>query len=185
VARSLLKLMAYKDEYEVARLFADGSFERRLRQQFEGDFKLQFHMAPPLLARERDGRPPRKWTLGPWLLPLMRVLAHGKVLRGTALDPFGATAERRLERELIASYEQRVRELLPLLDAEKLPLAVEIARVPLSMRGYGHVKAVAVAQARLREAELLYRFDPAHHPRPAPSRAAGQIRGIRVTAGAH
>ncbi|WP_028996262.1 indolepyruvate ferredoxin oxidoreductase family protein [Azohydromonas australica] len=185
VARSLLKLMAYKDEYEVARLFADGSFERRLRQQFEGDFKLQFHMAPPLLARERDGRPPCKWTLGPWLLPLLRVLAHGKVLRGTVLDPFGATAERRLERELIASYEQRVRELLPLLSAEKLPLAVEIARVPLSMRGYGHVKAAAVAQARLREAELLYRFDPAHHPRPAASRAAGQIRGIRVTAGAH
>ncbi|NML17689.1 indolepyruvate ferredoxin oxidoreductase family protein [Azohydromonas caseinilytica] len=185
VARGLLKLMAYKDEYEVARLYTDGSFERALRQQFEGELKLNFHMAPPLLARPKDGQPPRKWTLGPWLRPLLGVLARGKALRGTALDPFGATEERRMERELIRRYEQRVRELLPLLSPERLALAVEIARLPLSMRGFGHVKAGNVAQARAREAELLHRIDPAHHPRPAPSREAGQIRGIQVTAGVH
>ncbi|WP_084267827.1 indolepyruvate ferredoxin oxidoreductase family protein [Azohydromonas lata] len=182
VARSLLKLMAYKDEYEVARLFADGSFERELHRQFEGNLKLRFHMAPPLLSRGKDGKPPGKWTFGPWLLPALKLLSRGKALRGTVLDPFGATAERRMERALIAEYEQRVRALLPLLSAEKLALAVEVARLPLSMRGYGHVKAAAVAQARVREAELLWRLDPAHHPRPAPSREAGQIRGIRVTA---
>jgi indolepyruvate ferredoxin oxidoreductase len=185
VARSLLKLMAYKDEYEVARLYTDGTFERELHRQFEGDLKLHFHMAPPLLSHAKDGRPPRKWTFGPWLLPVLRVLARGKVLRGTVLDPFGATAERRQERAQIRDYELRVRALLPLLGREQLALATEIARIPLSMRGYGHVKAAAVAQARAREAELLWRLDPAHHPRPAPSREAGQIRGIRVTAAAH
>jgi indolepyruvate ferredoxin oxidoreductase len=185
VARSLLKLMAYKDEYEVARLYSDGTFERELQRQFEGPLELRFHMAPPLLSPAKDGRPPRKWTFGPWLLPLLRVLARAKRLRGTVLDPFGATAERRLERALINEYEDRVRALLPLLSADKLALATEIARIPLSMRGYGHVKAAAVAQARVREAELLWRLDPAHHQRPAPSREAGQIRGIRVTAGAH
>ncbi|WP_157271019.1 indolepyruvate ferredoxin oxidoreductase family protein [Azohydromonas aeria] len=186
VARSLLKLMAYKDEYEVARLFGDGSFERELQRQFEGDLKVSFHMAPPFLARGKDGQPPRKWTCGPWLLPVLRVLSRGKALRGTALDPFGATAERRLERALVQAFEARVRELLPLLDAGTLQLATEIALVPLGMRGYGHVKAASVAAARAREAELLWRLDPARHPRPAPSRAAGQFRGIRVTAaGAH
>jgi indolepyruvate ferredoxin oxidoreductase len=126
VAKSLLKLMAYKDEYEVARLYTDGRFQQELKQQFEGDVKLEFYMAPPLLSRSRGDGPPRKLRLGGWLLPLLRVLAHGKRLRGGAFDLFGHTDERRLERELIQQYEARIDELLPQLRLETLVLASEI-----------------------------------------------------------
>jgi indolepyruvate ferredoxin oxidoreductase len=180
VARALLKLMAYKDEYEVARLYSDGSFERSLREQFEGDFELEFHFAPPSLSRARDGRPPRKMRFGAWMKPVLKVLAHGRRLRGTAFDVFGRTQERRMEREAIDSYRQRILGLLPTLDAVRLPVAIEIALLPLSMRGYGHVKLANVALARVREAELLHRFDPQAHPRPAPQRSAGQLRGIPI-----
>ncbi|WP_119155378.1 indolepyruvate ferredoxin oxidoreductase family protein [Caldimonas tepidiphila] len=182
VARSLLKLMAYKDEYEVARLYTDGRFAERLKQQFDGDFALEFYMAPPLLSRAKDGAAPRKLRLGAWMLPAMRLLAKGRMLRGTALDRFGRTAERRMERELVERYVQRIESLLPELDVARLALATEIAALPLSMRGFGHVKIANVALARAREAELLHRFDPARHPRPPVSREAGQIRGIRVSA---
>jgi indolepyruvate ferredoxin oxidoreductase len=180
VARSLLKLMAYKDEYEVARLYTDGHFEQSLRQQFEGDFKLEFYMAPPFLSRSKGGQPPRKMRLGSWLYRAMKLLARGRALRGTPLDLFGKTRERRLERELVASYMDRIRSLLPLLDAPRLALAIEIAALPLAMRGYGHVKLANVALARLREAELLHRFDPVVYPRPAATREAGQLRGIAI-----
>ena len=182
VARSLLKLMAYKDEYEVARLYTDGQFEKTLRQQFEGDFGLEFYMAPPLLSRARDGRPPRKIRIGGWLYRAMKLLAHGRVLRGTPLDVFGRTSERRMERELVRSYMDRIRSLLPALDAKRLALATEIAALPLAMRGYGHVKLANVAMARVREAELLYRFDPAAYPRPTAEPQAGQLRGIAIVA---
>jgi indolepyruvate ferredoxin oxidoreductase len=184
VARSLLKLMAYKDEYEVARLYTDGEFTRQLQQQFEGDVQLEFYMSPPLLARGRDGQPPRKLRLGGWMLPAMKLLAQGRRLRGTALDLFGRTAERRMERELVAAYRARIEALLPALDAHRLKTACEIAALPLSMRGFGHVKMANVALARAREAELLHKFDPSAYPRPAATREAGQIRGIRVTAAA-
>ncbi|MFM2069275.1 MAG: hypothetical protein RLZZ584_4184, partial [Pseudomonadota bacterium] len=204
VARSLLKLMAIKDEYEVARLYADGSFQRQLAEQFEGDYTLQLHLAPPLLARPRNGQPPRKLTFsGRWMLPAMKLLARAKALRGGIFDLFGRTAERRLERELLRQYEARIDELLAGLaepDGMATParraLAVAIAQVPLTMRGYGHVKLAQVALARVREAELLQRWDPARHPRPArPGTGggdgggaslpgAGQLRGIPVvTAG--
>lgn len=184
VARSLLKLMAYKDEYEVARLYTDGEFLRSLKQQFEGEVDLEFYMAPPVLSRARDGKPPRKLRLGGWMLPALKLLAQGRRLRGTLLDFFGRTAERRLERELIAAYRARIESLLPALDPSRLKVATEIAALPLSMRGFGHVKLANVALARAREAELLHRFDPATFPRPAPSREAGQLRGIRVTTSA-
>lgn len=184
VAMSLLKLMAYKDEYEVARLYTDGEFRRTLRQQFEGDVQLEFYMAPPVLTRSRDGKPPRKLRLGGWMLPAMKVLAQGRRLRGTVLDIFGRTAERRMERELVASYRARIESLLPSLDTSRLKAATDIAALPLTMRGYGHVKLANVALARAREAELLHRFDPATYPRPEAKREAGQIRGIRVTASA-
>lgn len=184
VAESLLKLMAYKDEYEVARLYTDGAFRESLRQQFEGDYALEFYVAPPVLSRARDGQPPRKVRLGGWMLPAMKLLAQGRRLRGTMLDFFGRTAERRLERELIAQYLQRVDALLAGLSPERLAVAREIAALPLSMRGFGHVKLANVALARAREAELLHRFDPERYPRPAASREAGQIRGIRVSAAA-
>ncbi len=182
VARSLLKLMSYKDEYEVARLYTDGTFERQLREQFEGDLQLQFHMAPPLLARPRDGGPPRKWVFGPWMLPLMRVLSRGKVLRGTALDPFGRSDERRRERRAIDAFETRVAELLPQLSSETLDTATQIAALPLQVRGFGHVKLAAEALARVREAELLHRLDPLRYPAPASPSAQARLQRIPVVA---
>ncbi len=181
VARSLQKLMAYKDEYEVARLYTDGQFQETLRQQFEGDFELEFYMAPPLLSRSQNGQAPRKIRIGSWLYRAMQLLAQGRKLRGTPLDLFGMTHERRTERELIESYVVRIRSLLPALDAQRLALAADIAALPLSMRGYGHVKLANVAMARLREAELLHRFDPEIYPRPATEQPrAGQLRGIAI-----
>jgi len=185
VARSLLKLMAYKDEYEVARLFTDGEFQRALHHQFEGAPRLEFYMAPPVLSRARHGQPPRKLRLGPWMMPAMKLLAHGKRVRGTVLDVFGRTRERRMERELISSYRARIEALLPSLSPQRLKTACDIAALPLSMRGFGHVKLANVTLARVREAELLHRFDPEKYPRPPASREAGQIKGIRVTAAAH
>jgi indolepyruvate ferredoxin oxidoreductase len=184
VAQSLLKLMAYKDEYEVARLYTDGEFRRALQQQFEGDIALEFFMAPPGLARGKDGQPPRKVRLGGWMMPFMKLLAQGRRLRGTAFDLFGRTAERRLERELIDAYRSRIDSLLPALTTERLKSATEIAALPLAMRGFGHVKLANVALTRAREAELLHKFDPQTYARPEVSREAGQIRGIRVTAAA-
>jgi indolepyruvate ferredoxin oxidoreductase len=184
-ARSLLKLMAYKDEYEVARLYTDGEFLRTLQQQFEGDAQLEFYMAPPVLSRAPAGQRPRKLRLGGWMLPAMRVLALGKRLRGGVFDVFGYTEERRLERSLIREYLERIDALLPALTADKLPLATEIASVPLSIRGFGPVKLANLKGARVREAELLHRFDPAAYPRPAQAKVAGQFRGIPVTAAAH
>jgi len=180
VATSLLKLMSYKDEYEVARLYTDGRFQRQLQEQFEGDLKLEFHMAPPLLSRARHGQPPGKLRLGAWMLPAMKWLARGKALRGTAFDVFGCTDERRLERQLIDDYIARIDTLLPALDASKLPTATALAQLPLAMRGFGHVKLANIVLARVREAELLHRFDPARYPRPAGAVAAGQLKGIPV-----
>jgi indolepyruvate ferredoxin oxidoreductase len=184
VARSLMKLMSYKDEYEVARLYTDGSFKRQLSDQFEGPLKLEFHMAPPLMSRSKNGQPPKKIALGAWMLPAMKLLAKGKSLRGGWFDIFGRTAERRMERELILQFEHRVNELLENLKADRLPSAIQIASLPLSMRGYGHVKMANVVLARAREAELLHRFMPEKYPRPnAAVPAAGQFRGIAVVSG--
>jgi indolepyruvate ferredoxin oxidoreductase len=182
VAQSLLKLMAYKDEYEVARLYTDGEFLKSLDHQFEGDVQLEFYMAPPVLSKSKNGQPPRKVRLGSWMMPAMRLLAHGKRLRGTALDLFGRTQERRMERALIAQYRERIEAISSALSPERMKIACDIAALPLAMRGFGHVKLANVALARAREAELLHRFDPQRYPRPPVSREAGQIRGIRVAA---
>jgi indolepyruvate ferredoxin oxidoreductase len=184
VAEQLRKLMAYKDEYEVGRLFTDGEFRRQLAEQFEGDdLALEFYMAPPALVKPKGAgaKAPRKVRFGPWMLPLLRILASAKVLRGTPFDPFGRTEERRLERRLVADYEARVDELLAGLSAERHAVAVAIANVPGSIRGYGHVKLASLAIARARESELLNRFDPERYPRPAGPAVAGQFRGIPVT----
>ena len=183
VARSLLKLMSYKDEYEVARLYTDGAFKRRLEAQFEGDLTLEYHMAPPFLARPKNGQPPKKIRLGGWMLPVLRGLALGKAVRGTALDPFGYTEERRLERRLIGEFEGRVDELLAGLDADRVGVAAQVAAVPLAIRGYGHVKLANLALARIREAELLHRYDPVRYPKPETPLRAGQFRGIAVVSG--
>ena len=184
VAEQMRKLMAYKDEYEVARLYTDGEFAKRLAELFEGAPTLEFYMAPPALVKPKgEGRAaaPKKRRFGPWLLPMLKVLAHGKALRGTPFDPFGRTEERRLERRLIEEYEARVAELLAGLSPEKVPVAVAIANVPASIRGYGHVKLASLAIARAREKELLNRFDPERYPRPTGAAVAGQFRGIPVT----
>ncbi len=155
VARGWFKLLAYKDEYEVARLYSSGEFRRRLEQQFQGDYTLHVHLAPPLLARKDAQGRLLKREYGPWMFTAFRLLAKLKFLRGSALDVFGHTAERRQERQLIADYARTVDELLDGLDADNLSLAVEIAALPEHMRGYGHVKEAAVHAARERERVLL------------------------------
>jgi indolepyruvate ferredoxin oxidoreductase len=156
VARSLFKLMAYKDEYEVARLHAETGFAERIARDFEGEVKLKFHLAPPVLSRPRPGEAePRKIELGPWMLPLFRALAKLRFLRGTAFDPFGYTAERRTERRLIAEYEEFIDMLLPRLGKGDLAVMQELLRLPEKIRGFGTVKERAIAAAQERRRELL------------------------------
>jgi indolepyruvate ferredoxin oxidoreductase len=160
VARALFKLMSYKDEYEVARLHASREFRAAIAQQFEGEYTLKFHLAPPLLS-ERDPVTGhlRKREFGPWMLRAFGLLAKLKGLRGTRLDIFGYTEERRLERRLIDDYEALVGGLLARLDARTLPLITEIAALPMTMRGFGHVKERNVERALERQQELLAQLD--------------------------
>jgi indolepyruvate ferredoxin oxidoreductase len=159
VARYLFKLMAYKDEYEVSRLYADGSFMRQLRSEFDGDVRLQFHLAPPLFApRDRATGLPRKLTFGGWILPVFRALAKLKFLRGSAFDPFGYTRERKTERRLIADYEAMLSEIMPRLTPDNHHLATGLAAIPEKIRGFGHVKARHLAAAKAEEAALLEQF---------------------------
>ncbi len=156
VAKSLYKLMAYKDEYEVARLYTDGEFLKKLGTQFEGDYKLAFHLAPPLFAeRDLETGQLKKQEFGGWILPVFRVLASLKKLRGTRLDIFGYSAERRMERSLIGAFEATIESVLATLDQNNHGLAVQIAGVPEAMRGFGHVKEKNVAAAKQNEATLL------------------------------
>ena len=140
VARSLFKLMAYKDEYEVARLHTDPAFTARVAGMFEGDYTIVHHLAPPMLAKKNERGELVKKPYGPWVRRAFTVLAKLKGLRGTALDPFGKTEERKTERALIGEYRACIEELLAGLTPEKLALAVEIARLPEGIRGFGHVK---------------------------------------------
>ena len=168
VARSYYRLLAYKDEYEVARLHGDGALEKKIAAMFEGDYRVAFHLAPPLFAR-RDPLTgePRKMRFGAWMLPLFRLLKHLKGLRGTRLDPFGHTAERRMERSLIAEYEQTIEELLERLSAQNHALAVQIASLPEEMRGFGHIKQRNVAAAREKRKQLLEQWRAPHRERVA------------------
>ena len=156
VARYYFKLLAYKDEYEVARLYTSGDFLAQLRRQFEGQPKLRIHLAPPFLAeRDRQTGHLRKRAYGPWVLRAMTYLARLKWLRGTPFDPFGYSAERRLERRLIAGYESVIEEALAALGPETYDIAVELARLPEQIRGFGHVKERHLRTAKQREGELL------------------------------
>jgi indolepyruvate ferredoxin oxidoreductase len=164
VARSLSKLMSYKDEYEVARLYSDPGFLASLAEQFEGWERLEVHLSPPLLAgTDPDSGEPRKFRFGPWMLSAMRGLAKLKGLRGTAFDPFGRSAERRLERRLVTDFQAAVAELVAGLDRDNHALAVEIASAPRQIRGFGPVKARAVADVQARMAELRSAFRSAPH----------------------
>ncbi|AXK73292.1 indolepyruvate ferredoxin oxidoreductase family protein [Lysobacter sp. TY2-98] len=159
VARYAFKLMAYKDEYEVARLYTSGEFERRVREQFEGDYKLRFHLAPPMLSKkDAQGRGVKK-AYGPWVFTAFKLLAKLRGLRGTAFDVFGKTHERRMERQLIADYMRTLEGLLGKLDAGNVDLAAQIASIPEHIRGYGHVKEAHLEKAKAREAELLREWD--------------------------
>ena len=169
VARYLFKLMAYKDEYEVARLHTDAAFTAKIEGMFEGDYKLVHHLAPPMTARKNDKGELLKQPFGPWMRKAFGVLAKLKGLRGTALDPFGRTEERRTERALIAEYRACIDELLAGLTAENLPLAADIARIPEDIRGYGHVKERHLKAARAKWAGLMEQW---RHPQPAMRQTA-------------
>ncbi|KUL92814.1 indolepyruvate ferredoxin oxidoreductase [Bosea sp. WAO] len=165
VARYLFKLMAYKDEYEVARLYADGAFRQQLAATFEPDsasgqkLRFEFHLAPPLLAKvDPNTGLPRKMSFGPWMMGAFGLLSKLKGLRGTAFDVFGYTQERKTERQLIADYEALLGEILTKLSAENHALCVALAAIPEKIRGFGHVKERHLKQAKAEEAELLARL---------------------------
>ncbi|WP_295954480.1 indolepyruvate ferredoxin oxidoreductase family protein [Rhodoferax sp.] len=159
VARYLFKLMAYKDEYEVARLQTDPAFLADIQAQFEGDYQLHYHLAPPLLAKKNAQGELQKQKFGPGVRWAFQLLARLKGLRGTPLDPFGYQAERRTERALMAQYQDSIAQLLPRLTAANHAAAVDVARIPEQIRGYGHVKARHLAAARLQWAEALAAFE--------------------------
>lgn len=160
-ANSLFRFMAIKDEYEIARLYTDGDFRRQLGEQFEGDFTLRFHLAPPLLARPdpHTGRP-RKISFGPWMENLMRLLAYGRHLRGGPLDPFAWQAERRMERRLLKEFESLLADVARQLDASNHADALELVTLPEMVRGFGPVKAGNVTRYDAALAPLRTRFQP-------------------------
>jgi indolepyruvate ferredoxin oxidoreductase len=172
VAINYAKLLAYKDEYEVARLFTDGRFEKQLRDQFDGDFKFSFNLAPPILGGGVDalGRP-KKRAFGAWMLPVFKLLAKMRGIRGTAFDPFAGSPDRKLERDLIAGYEKDVATVLGLLSPVTLDTATELLSLPDRIRGYGPVKEKSVQAAKLRYAELARDLV---NPPPAPRQIAAE-----------
>jgi len=165
-ARSLFKLMAIKDEYEVARLYTDGSFKRQLASEFQSFDRLEFHLAPPILGRKGSDGKPRKSSFGPWMMTGFRMLAALKGLRGTPLDVFGRTAERRMERRLLAEYEADLALIAGRLSADRIEAAAALASVPQLVRGFGHVKEDNARKAAEERRRLLERLDaPAGTPR--------------------
>ena len=154
VARNYAKLLAYKDEYEVARLHADPEFQKKIETMFEGDYKVVYHLAPPLLTKKEE-----KMRFGPWMLSAFKVLKNLRFLRGTPFDLFGYTEERRTERVLIREYEDTVERLLARLDSRNQALALEIASIPDEIRGFGHIKARSLGPARKKWQELLARYE--------------------------
>jgi indolepyruvate ferredoxin oxidoreductase len=171
-AHALFKLMAIKDEYEVARLYTDGSFQRQLAQEFSGWDKLEFHLAPPLLARRnaRTGHL-KKQSFGPWMMAAFRMLAQLRFLRGTWVDIFGRTAERRWERQLLAEYEAVLDTIEAGLSAGNYAAAVSLAAYPQKIRGFGHVKHAQAKPALAERERLLQAFREAA---PAPLAEAAE-----------
>jgi len=172
VAINYAKLLAYKDEYEVARLFTDGKFEQQLREHFDGDYKISFNLAPPILASGTDalGRP-QKRAFGAWMLPVFKVLASLRRLRGTPLDIFARSPDRKLERELIPAYEKDVAIVLDALSPATRETAIELLSLPDRIRGFGPVKEKAAKEAKARHAQLI--ADLASPPR-APRQIAAE-----------
>ncbi len=165
VVRYAFKLMAVKDEYEVARLYTDGSFAKQVASKFEGDLRFEFHLAPPIMGRKDEQGRPKKTTFGPWMMKAFKVLAALKGLRGTPLDAFGYTHERRTERRLITDYEALVAEICNGLTPDNHAVAAALAAIPEKIRGFGYVKERHLAAAKAEEAELLAKFRAAEPPR--------------------
>ncbi len=154
VAKNLFKLMAYKDEYEVARLYTDGSFAKKLSDKFDGDYQIKFYLAPPIFAkRDRSGRLMKK-EYGGWMLGAFKLLAKLKGLRGTSFDPFGRTAERKMERRLVEDYFAMIDKRIAGLKPAQIPLLAKLARLPETIRGYGHIKDENVKKAAAEKARL-------------------------------
>jgi indolepyruvate ferredoxin oxidoreductase len=162
VAKSLSKLMAYKDEYEVARLYTDSRFVEQLQQQFEGNFSLKFNLAPPLMAKKDAKGHLVKAEFGSWMWSAFKLLAKLKGLRGGAFDIFGYTEERKMERALVGEYRELVGTVLAQLNAGNYDTAVALANLPEKIRGFGHVKEKAVAEFRAEKARLLAAFNGSH-----------------------
>jgi indolepyruvate ferredoxin oxidoreductase len=162
VAHNYFKLLAYKDEYEVARLFTQTDFIDELTARIDGSFELHFHLAPPILQR-RDAfsERPRKREFGPWVLPLFRILAKLKFLRGTRWDIFGYGAERRAERALIGNYESMLETILPLINSDNYDTAVALAAIPDGIRGFGHIKQASIEAAEALQESLMKKFHAA------------------------
>jgi indolepyruvate ferredoxin oxidoreductase len=155
VAKNLFKLMAYKDEYEVARLYTDGAFAAKLGEKFEGDFRLKFHLAAPLLARrDKVTGHLQKKEYGGWMIHAFRMLARLKFLRGTAFDPFGYSAERKAERKLIDDYLVTIDRHVAALKSEQIATLSGLARLPETIRGYGHIKEQSIVKAAAEKARL-------------------------------
>ena len=158
VAKGFAKLMAYKDEYEVARLYADPAFRQRLESAFDGAPRLRYHLAPPILGRRDEQGRPAKQAFGPWMGAVFGVLARLRFLRGSALDPFGRSEDRRNERRLIDEYERDVGAVIARFDKVDLDVAIALAELPHQIRGFGHVKAASMAEATVRREALLRRL---------------------------
>jgi indolepyruvate ferredoxin oxidoreductase len=159
VAKSWFKTLACKDEYEVARLHVDSGFLETVRRDFGENARIKFHLAPPILNKSVDARGrPRKKEFGAWMIPVFRLLAAMRQLRGTKFDPFGRTAERRMERRLIEDFEATLQTVLRDLDADNLALATEIIELFMEIRGYGPVKEEAVAKIRPQIEQKLAAF---------------------------
>jgi indolepyruvate ferredoxin oxidoreductase len=158
VARYGFKLMAYKDEYEVARLYTNGQFKERVAQVFEGNYSLKFHLAPPLFAKRNSKGELIKKEYGAWMLTAFSVLAKMKGLRGTALDIFGKTEERRMERQLVSDYEILVKDFVISLNYANYPVALKLAALPEQVRGFGHVKEKHLKQMNAQWALLRQEY---------------------------
>jgi indolepyruvate ferredoxin oxidoreductase len=179
VARYYFKVLAIKDEYEVARLFTHGEFLKKIEATFEGDYNLRFHLAPPLLNKAGPGVEPAKRSYGPWMLKGFKLLAKLKGIRNTWLDPFAYTHERKVEREWLRNYEQILEELLSGLTPDKLDTAVQLAKLPDAVRGYGAVKERYLAHVQQQQTRLLEQW----HGTPPQFHDAGQAdKVVRIHA---
>lgn len=159
-ARALYKLMAYKDEYEVARLYTDSSFEAKLKEQFEGNVKLGFNLAPPLFAKkDKNTGLPLKREYGSWVLPVFKTLARLRALQGTAFDPFGYHRDRKQERQLITDYRGTIDLIVRHLNSDNFDWAVKLAALPEQIKGYGHVKNKAIETYGKEQAKLIKKLD--------------------------